>query len=104
MTAFLIVLASIAAYLGIGWLLAKRDMPRAWARARQYWTFDDGYARRSVVKQTAAMVTLWPVVRPARAIDRVVDDADPKVRERELREREAEIRRMERELGIGRSS
>lgn len=108
MTALLIVLASIAAYLGIGWLLAKRDMPEAWLWARQRWTFDDERARRSVMEQTIGMIALWPLLSLTRAVVRVVDDAidqaDPKAREREMKQREQELRRMERELGIGRSS
>ena len=115
MTVVLIVLAILAAYVGIGWWLAKRDMPKAWIRAREAWPRDDDLAWEGVIRQSAVTVFGWPVAVPARgavgALVDAVDRADPKVREREireregqLREREAEIQRMERELGIGRTS
>jgi hypothetical protein len=114
-TVLLIILASVLAYVGVGWLLAKRDMPRAWVRAREAWGSLDGFVRGSVMEQTAFMTLLWPFVIPIRGVARTlgtaVDQADPKAREREiwereqeLREREAKIARMERELGIGQAS
>jgi hypothetical protein len=113
LTVLLIVLATLAAYVGIGWWLAKRDMHRAWERARKQWSTEQN-ARGSVMEQTFAMAALWWFVIPTRAATRAlggaVDRADPKMREREmkareldLREREAKIARLERELGIGRS-
>lgn len=113
MTILLIVLAILAAYVGIGWWLAKRDMPRAWVRAREQW-HTERIIRESVMAQTVCVTLLWPFVIPTRGalciLRGAVDRADPKMleremkaRDRELREREAKIARLERDLGIGRS-
>jgi hypothetical protein len=92
------------AYLMLGGVLAVRALPRAWRRARQIWHFD-GSTRDSVKAQTLVMVFAWPLLLLVRAIsdtvDQVIDEADPKVLAGKLRDREARIRELERELGIG---
>lgn len=102
--AIIIPIVAVSAYLLLGWRLALRALPRAWEKARRAWHYDD-FALGSVKAQTLTMVLAWPVLLPVRAIsdtmDRVVDEADPKVLARKLREREARIRELERELGIG---
>ena len=107
MTAFIVisaVLAYLAGYFWIGWRLAKRDLPNAWRRARDRWTVGS-LVQDSVREQTFCTVLFWPFVSPIRGMNArfraVVDAGDPRERERELARREAEIARMEHELGIG---
>jgi hypothetical protein len=108
------VFGSIAAYLGIGWGWALRDMPRAWMRAREKWS--ESFAHESVRTQTLTTLFLWPFVVPGRwlipllvgAFNRAVDRRDPRHREREIKRREQDIAgreayvaQLEKELGIG---
>lgn len=99
------VIAYLSGYFALGWHLAKRDLSNAWSRARAEWRVDSTI-RESVREQTFFMVLFWPFMCPIRAARArfiaAVHAGDPRERERELARREAEIARMERELGIGR--
>ena len=96
MVDLLIALFAAAVYLAVGWRIAVRSLPRAWANARSHWSFEDS-ARESVIVQTVCMFLLWPVylsIRTASArLGRVIDEGDPE----RLKDRIAEL---ERELGI----
>lgn len=98
-----VVLTAIVAYFTIGWVLAKRDLPHAWERARDTYCMDDT-VRSSVKEQTVCLTLFWPVLIPARKISRrltvVVTYGDPAELKRQLEEREQHIARLERELGI----
>lgn len=102
-----IVVASLVAYLGVGWALAKRDLVNAWARARRDW-YSKNSIRASVKTQTVAFTLLWPFVAPIRAfstrLESVVTRGDPAELRRQLADRERHIANLERELGIGRTA
>lgn len=110
MTALLIVLASIAAYLYIGWRIARWDLAGLWERGRYdgYGVKTDRRAKRDVLF-TVHWVTLgWPVCWWWLWLGRHIERYDPKwlqaqleQREREIEERDAIIARLERsELGV----
>lgn len=102
-----IVFASVVVYFGIGWILAKRDLLNAWERARQIWG-DSSIVRDSVKEQLVFLVLFWPVLAPIRAFSSQLNDlitqGDPAELRRQLAKREQHIARLERELGIGRTS
>lgn len=122
----ILTLGLIIAYLVVGAVLAKRDLPRAWDRA-QGRHGPAGYMadiRMDEVKGSVLlMFFLWPIAIPYHFINglltHAVVEADPAERERQLRSRERKlelaehdakvkkleqqryIERLEEELGIG---
>lgn len=100
-----IVLASIAAYLAMGWWLAMRDLPQAQIRARRHWHYNDTI-RSSVKEQTVSMCLVWPVLSPLRAfscrLDEAIDARDPDLLAAKVAERDQRIAQLERELGMRR--
>lgn len=113
MTGIGIFLACLAAYFGVGWRLAKWDMPRAWAGAiRENSSSYDGevyedMARQSVAFQTMGTIILWPVMIPfwrllVPAIKGAVEQGDPRALQREIKARDERIAELEKELGLGR--
>jgi hypothetical protein len=102
-TTLAIVLAAIAAYLTAGAAIARRHLPRAWAKARDFWC-ESGNIRGSVKAQTIAMFLLWPVMLAGLAVtgrlDHVIDAADPVMLARKIGERDRRIAQLEREAGI----
>lgn len=110
----LLIAATIAAYFALGWWLAKRDLPRAWAVARkEHGDPDDRaigdlnqkHALRDVKASTTVTLLFWPVALPARAFNgaltRTVTGHDPREQEKRIREQATRIKELERELGIG---
>jgi len=99
------VLVYLAAYFSIGWYLARRDLPRAWAAARKEYT-KEKYVLARVKEDTTATLFFWPVVLPVRAfggaVEKTAVEHDPREKDRRIREQEKRIAELERELGIGR--
>ncbi len=104
MITLIITLASIIAYLTAGYRAALRNLPRAWAGARKQW--GSWNAEASVKGRTICMFLFWFFYIPGRAIgdwfNRVITDADPEVAARKMKEQQARIRELERELGMRR--
>jgi len=104
MTILFGIAAYLAAYFALGWWLAKRDLPRAWAVARNEWS-QESFILDSVKGQTIATFLCWPVVMPARALNRALTHTvaahDPREKDRRIREQATRIKDLERELGIG---
>jgi hypothetical protein len=100
MLALLITLGSVAAYFAIGYVLALKDMPNLWVRARKSWSYDN--TQRSAVQMGAAMTFLfWPFRWPFVWLFNAADQLDPKRLQEELAKREQEIAELERQLRIG---
>jgi hypothetical protein len=96
----LIVLASIVAYFVVGYLLAVRDMPDLWARARKSWSTED--TQRSSVHMASAMTFLfWPFRWPFVLLFNTADRVDPQRLQEEVEERDRKIADLERQLRIG---
>lgn len=99
----LIALAGVAAYLAVGWRMAVRGLPVAWANARREWHLE-ATIRGSVKAQTICMLLFWPVFLTVRAVSArlgtVIDAGDPVRLKAQVAERDARIAEMERELGI----
>lgn len=97
------VLAGLAAYLAAGWHIARKRLPRAWAKARENWHFDNSI-RSSVRWQTIGTCLVWPAVllwcAIAARMDQVIDAGDPVELERKIRDRDRRIAQLEREAGI----
>jgi hypothetical protein len=55
----LIVLASVAAYLGIGAAYARTQAVACWQRARKRWSYDD-IARQFVIPELVWRALAWP--------------------------------------------
>ena len=99
----LIVIGSIFAYFAVGWLLAVKDMPQAWERARKSWSSPDN--QRTSAHVAAAMTfLLWPFRWPFVALINTSDRRDPLEIERQVAEQKRRIDDLERELRIGRRS
>lgn len=100
-----IAVASIAAYLFTGYRIAIRQLPQAWAIARQVWSGDGTYTRGSVRQQTGCMIFFWPLILLGRRVrlrmDVLIDTGDPVALARKVAERDKRIAQLERELGIG---
>lgn len=100
----LIVLLSLAAYFAVGVLLAVRDIPNAWDRARRGWQFHETQ-RSSARMQTFCTALAWPVLVPLRYVTtrlgQIVDERDPETLRAQLNDRERVIADLERELGVG---
>lgn len=88
-------------YLTIGYTWSTRMIPKWWELARHEWRHED-IARRSVREQWFFKALIWPGCLAYQAInpDQIIDRHDPQRREKELDQREREIKRLERELGI----
>src|SRR6266496_4320474 len=104
MITLIITLASIIAYLTIGYRAALRNLPRAWAEARKQW--GSWNAEASVKGRTICMFLFWLFYIPGRAIgdqfNRVIRDADPQVAATKIKDHQERIRELERELGMRR--
>ncbi|WP_017585497.1 hypothetical protein [Nocardiopsis ganjiahuensis] len=113
MTIVLGALAYLTAYFALGWWLAKRDLPRAWAAARKEHgdpnervagELNQKFALGDVKAATTITLFFWPVALPARAfngaITRTATGHDPREQEKRLRAQADRIRELERELGI----
>ena len=102
-----IAIIAVCAYLIAGWRIAIRQLPRAWASAREAWSYDDTQLG-SVKGQTLGMFLFWPVYLTVRRIsDRLGDVAgkgDPVALARKVAERDERIAQLERELGIPRKA
>lgn len=103
MSTTLITLALILGYLVAGWRAAHYLLPRMWAASRRFYRSDDG--ARSDVKARFILTTIfWPVFLLfgclSSQLGRAVDSRDPVRIERERRELQDEITRLERELGM----
>lgn len=98
-----IVLGSILAYFVIGVLLAIHDMPQIWVRVLKE---GGSYSsKRSMVQcGTTFTVLLWPIRYPLVKLFDVADRKDPAEIEKQMREQQARIDELERELRIERSS
>ena len=99
----LIVLAIIAGYLITGWHTSRRRLPRMWAASRREWCSEENI-RSGVKARFILTMIFWPVVLPfgwlSGQLGDVVDSRDPVRIEREKRELQNEIARLERELGM----
>lgn len=115
MTVALIVLGVVAyltAYLCVGWRLMKWDMPALWERARKSngigvsGKFHDELFEKFVISEahSGAVSTLlfWPIRLPFLLAMAVADRMDPKRVEEQIRQNEARIAELERELQIKR--
>lgn len=107
MTVLLIVLASIAAYLIIGWRLAVWDVPRSLAYQRKHYpsitrTPEDaaGYAVPAFVCMTLAWPIAWPVCHSGRSITRQISKADPVAQRKAIESQASRIAELEREMGM----
>lgn len=102
--ALVILTAYTITYATIGVWLARRDLPRAWAHAREEWGDTGRYVLDSVKTQAACTFLFWPLLVPARAASRAlgtaVTNADPAEQEKKLKEQAQYIRKLERDLGI----
>lgn len=99
----MIGLAVVAAYFGIGVLLAKWDLPRLWKAARAEYSHDQ--IARDVVRMGTAMTLLfWPIRLPIiglwTLLGSAVDAYDPKNVRKELDDARRRIAELERDLGI----
>lgn len=92
----LVIAVLVLAHFTLGFLLARAGLPTAWERARVRWGRDH-YARGEVQSFFWITLLFWPAGLANRAIDRT----DPARLQREIANRDAEIARLERELGIG---
>lgn len=100
-----IVAVAVGAYFAAGWRIAVNRLPKAWAIARREWSSEDTI-RGSVKEQTVCMTLSWPIYLTWCAVsDRlgeVTEHADPVSLAAKIRERDARIAELERELGVGR--
>ena len=92
-----IVLASVAAYFLIGWLLMQHDMPALWARARRHWCSEEHIVGQ-VHSGAVTTLLLWPFRLPFLLAAEAAVKGDPARLEREIRERDAKITELERQL------
>lgn len=101
MITLIIALFSVIAYLFFGWVAALRNLPRAWAEAREHASYDMTGSARA---RTLLMFLFWPFYIPGRAIGtvffHVVDAGDPEVVAKKMREQQKRIDQLERDLGI----
>lgn len=100
----IVALSITVGYLLVGWLAAKRDMPRLWSKTRDFWSNDNSTVRTEVIFLSLCTLVFWPVRLPFllvwHAIGQAVDKQDP-VRWAEIvAEQKARIAELERELDI----
>jgi len=103
----LLVIMLLAAYFWIGWRMAIAGLPAAWDGARRAWDLDSN--QRIFVRGRMITTTFfWPLVLPGRAVirklDATADAADPVALAARIREQDARIAQLERELGIGQAA
>lgn len=98
-----ITIASVMFYLLAGTLAATRNLPRAWAEARNQWCSDE-MVRTSVKARTVCMLLFWPFYIPARIVGvffgHVIDSGDPEVIAAKVRKQQQRIAQLERDLGL----
>lgn len=108
---FVIFVINPVGYLFCGWLVMREQLPAIWAKQREEWTLERN-VKQFAHAQALFTVLFWPFTLIADAyrkrVHPIIDAADPKHREQELKrretevmEREWEIAALERELGIG---
>ncbi|GAA0627565.1 hypothetical protein HPO96_37140 [Kribbella sandramycini] len=110
MIALLIVLGSVAAYLGVGHFLARWDAPALWGRARgkewseygrKYHLTEEGL-RSYVTRGTLFTLFGWPGRLSYLYALRLTSALDPERLIRELEDAKQRTAELERELGIER--
>lgn len=111
MIALGISLASVAAYLFVGWMVMTWDMPALWARARNANKSDyngaltvlgEQFAATHVHSGAATTFLLWPFRLPFLLAMHSAVKHDPKRLQAELAAQQTRIAELERELRIGR--
>lgn len=101
----------VLAYFVAGFFLARWQLPRAWAKARQE-RFVESSQRSYVLKFMWLCVLGWPVVIPKTLIqalfNHVAVSGDPehikalqREKDRTIKQQQEHIRQLEIELGIG---
>ena len=105
------VLGSIAAYFAIGYVAAMWDRPHLYDRIRDTYPGKNKVQCRDLARGVStATLMLWPLRLPYLFMANAVDKRDPDMvarvlarREEEIREREQAIRRLERQMQVGKA-
>lgn len=111
MTGLWVGLGVLLAYFVAGFCLARWQLPRAWAKARQE-CFTESSQRSYVLKFMWLCVLGWPVPFPKTLIqalfNHVAVSGDPehikalhREKDRTIKQQQEHIRQLEIELGIG---
>lgn len=104
-----IILACVAAYFFIGWMLMQWDMHALWIRARK--AHVDGhyspelfepFARSQVHSGASLTFLFWPVRLPFLVVMHSAELQDPERIAAEIEAQQRRITELERELRIGR--